>query len=277
MKYQIFIAAAVVLAVGACKTPYRATDQPKTTTDSTASIVDTSSAIKPMATPPDSVAKPVMDSTVMDTSMRQIPDSAKMKPVTDTVAKQPVIDSVRDNPQVDSAQKQEATDSVKTSTTISGKAQPATTAPTVAEAAFNKQYPGASDVVWSAYDSLAAIPIDMRLTGWKKMKSEDHMVKFNYKDEAYYAWYDSKGKFIGSATPIPIEDVNKLPAAVKTAVNNAIKTRYAGYTVSQVNRETQAGKKSYEVELTKDESKVRMLVSATGKIGQIYRYTAEKK
>ena len=105
------------------------------------------------------------------------------------------------------------------------------------------------------------------------MDTEDHMVKFESNGETYYAWYDSNGKWIGSASPMT--DLKKLPPAVTTAVNNAIKTRYAGYTVSQVNREFQTGKKSYEVELTKDDNKVRMLVNSAGKITQIYRYKAE--
>ena len=49
MKFQFFIATAVVLAMAACKTPYKATDRPKTATDSTASITDTSSAMKQIA------------------------------------------------------------------------------------------------------------------------------------------------------------------------------------------------------------------------------------
>jgi hypothetical protein len=60
-------------------------------------------------------------------------------------------------------------------------------------------------------------------------------------------------------------------------VNNAIKTRYTEYNISQVNREFQTGKKSYEVELTKGDDKVRMLVSSAGKITQIFKYAAEKK
>src|SRR5690606_24380428 len=131
------------------------------------------------------------------------------------------------------------------------------------------------NVEWSSYDSLAAVPIDMRLTGWKKMDAEDHMVKFDYKDETHYAWYDDKGKWIGTATPM--EDVTKLPAPVKTAVNNAIKTRYNGYAVSKMNKESQAGKKAYEIELTKEDSKVRMLVTSAGKVTQIFKYAADKK
>ena len=54
------------------------------------------------------------------------------------------------------------------------------------------------------------------------MDTQDHMVKFDVNDETYYAWYDSNGKWIGSASPL--EDLTKLPEVVTTAVKNAIKT-----------------------------------------------------
>ena len=70
--------------------------------------------------------------------------------------------------------------------------------------------------------------------------------------------------------------LTKLPVAVNTAVKNAIKTRYTGYTISNVNREFQKDKKTYEVELKKDDNKVRMLVNADGKITQVFKYAKDK-
>jgi len=165
-----------------------------------------------------------------------------------------------------------AADSAKMATDSSSAA---VKPPDAIETAFTKQYADASNVVWSNYDSLANVPIDMRLTGWKKMDSEDYMAKFDLSGETYYAWYDNNGKWIGSASPMT--DFTKLPAAVNTAVKNAMKTRYQGYTISQVNREFQTGKKAYEVELTKDDNTVRMLVNSTGKITQIFKYKKEQK
>lgn len=295
MKFQVLITAAVVLAMAACKTPYKATDRPTTTTDSTASVTDTTSAMNKMLVSTDSAMSKI------DSTNKSLPDSAKVSSPMDTTQAKPAIDSVRATPdsvkatpqpdsvkatttqpdsikatpQPDSTKMQSATDSMKATPAIDSTAK-SMEAPAAVEAVFTKQYPGATNVVWSAYDSLAAVPIDMRLTGWKKLDGEDYLVKFDLKDEPYYAWYDSKGKWIGSASPL--EDITKLPAAVTTAVNNAIKTRYAGYKVSQVNREFQTGKKSYEVELTKeDDAKVRMMVTSAGKISQIFKYAAEKK
>jgi len=146
--------------------------------------------------------------------------------------------------------------------------------PAVVEPVFSKQYPTASNAVWTKYDSLANVPIDMRLTGWKKLDAEDHMVKFDFQDETYYAWYDSNGKWIGSA--YTMKDISKLPVKVKTAVQNAIKARYAGYEISQVNRELQTGKSAYEVELAKGDNEVRLLVTPDGKITQIFKYSKQK-
>jgi hypothetical protein len=270
MKFQLFVLTAVVLTIGACKTPYKATDNPRPATDSTAAVKDTSSAaMNKMPVSTDSTSVPKMDSI-----SKALPDSAKILSKTDSVQAKPVTDSAMAIPELDSTKMRSATDSVKTTPAIDSSAK-SMEAPAAVEAVFTKQYPGATNVVWSTYDSLAAIPIDMRLTGWKKMDAEDYMVKFELKDDDYYAWYDGNGKWIGSASPM--KDFTKLPAAVNTAVKNAIKSRYTEYNISQVNREFQTGKKSYEVELTKGDDKVRMLVSSAGKVTQIFKYAAGKK
>jgi len=250
MKFQLLITGAVALAIAACKSPYKATDNPKPAADATASATNTTLTNK-MPMPTDSATMPKTDtSTMLDSLSNALPDSVKISSRPDTAQMKTPVDTA--------------------STMLPPQLQTKSQAPAVIESVFNKQYPGATNMKWSTYDSLAAIPIDMRLTGWKKMDAEDYMVKFDLKGETYYAWYNSKGKWIGSASPMT--DLDKLPAAVKTALNNAIKTRYTGYSITQVNREFETGKKSYEVELTKDDGKVRMMVSSNGKIGQIYRY-----
>ncbi|MGZ8553903.1 MAG: hypothetical protein ACXWV8_10890 [Chitinophagaceae bacterium] len=275
MKFQLFIVATAVLATSACKTPYKATDNPVPAKDSTASVMDTSSTMNKMPVSTDSTHMSKMDSTRIDSTSRALPDSAKISSQTDSVHAKPVTDSAMNTPVLDSTKMQPATDSAKTTAAIdTASKSTGATAPAAVEAMFTKQYAGATNAVWSGYDSLAAVPIDLRMAGWKKMYAEDHLVKFDLKDESYYAWYDSNGKWIGSASPMT--DITKLPVAVNTAVKNAIKSRYVGYTISQVNREFQTGKKSYEVELTKDDKKVRMLVNSAGKITQIFKYASDK-
>jgi len=290
MKFQLFIGGVMLLAMGACKTPYKATDQPRSAMDSTTSTVDsTSSTMNNTASPvdttttmnnvatSDTTARTGMDSAkvdsgrVIDSASQQLPDSSKMLSKPDSTQVQPGVDSAMNNAATDSSNAQTTTDAVPAKDSSSAN----TAAPAAVESVFTKQYAGATNIVWSAYDSLAATPIDLRLTGWKKMDAEDHMVKFDYKDENYYAWYDNSGKWVGSA--YTMKDLTKLPPAVNTAVNNAIKSRYKEYNVSQVNREMQTGKKPvYEVELKKDDSKVRMLVTTEGKISQIFKYSADK-
>jgi len=142
--------------------------------------------------------------------------------------------------------------------------------PAAAQTAFTTQYAGATNVVWANYDSLAAVPIDLRMTGWKRMDAEDLLVKFDLENENYYAWYDSDGNWVGSA--YTMKDPAKLPAAVDAAVKNAVKTKYTGYSITNVNREFQKNKKAYEIELKKDDSTVRMLVNSDGKIIKALKY-----
>lgn len=284
MKFQFFVVAAVVLAIGACKTTYKATDRPGTATDSTASATDTTAAMNNMPASTDSSNTSKMDTSraVIDSTAQALPDSAKISSATDSAATKQVTDSAMrtqdssmNKPQLDSARTQPATDSTQVQAKTDSSAA-GVQAPEALETAFTKQYPGATNVIWTNYDSLAAVPIDMRLTGWKKMDADDYMVTFDFKDQKYYGWYDNTGKWIGSA--YAMEDFTKLPAAVNTAVNNAIKKRYSDYNITRVNREFKTGNKSaYEVELSKDDNKVRMLVNADGKITQIFKYAADKK
>lgn len=277
MKLKILFAVAVVFSFAACKTPYKATDRPTTpAVDSTSSTVDTtarSANTNPLTTDSikvsakiDSIRTPV---TMDSTKVPSIPDSTKMPSKPDSTKMPSKIDSVKIPSATDSSKISSAIDSVKTPST--DKSSPASVSVSSAtEAAFTAQYPGATNVVWSNYDSLAAVPIDLRLAGWKKMGAEDHLVKFDLDNENYYAWYDSDGKWVGSA--YTMKDFTKLPAAVNTAIKNAIKTRYQDYNITNVNREFQKNKKTYEVELKKDDNKVKMLVTADGKITQVFKY-----
>ena len=262
MTLKVFFAVAVLASFAACKTPYKATDKPTPKVDSSSSTVDTKSSstnTNPLTT--DSVKTSAkIDSLRMPVTT----DSAKIPSVPDST-KAPVI--------ADSTKISSTTDSTK-STSINKPSAATVIVPAATLTAFTAQYPGATNVVWSSYDSLAAVPIDLRMAGWKKMDADDHLVKFDLDNENYYAWYDSDGKWVGSA--YTMTDITKLPPAVNTAVKNAIKTRYAGYTISTVNREFQKDKKTYEVELVKDDNKVKMLVNSDGKITQVFKYVKDK-
>ena len=275
MKFRFFIVAAAIVGIAACKSPYKATDRSKGTTDTTASATDTSATMNnPSTADTSGVSR-------MDTTMRQLPDSAKMdstsKPFPDSVRTDTTNTTFRDSTRMDSTRSdttmRSSTDTSNTNPSVDATSTQSQAPPEV-EPVFTKQYPGAVNPVWSHYDSLAAVPIDMRLTGWKGLDPEDHMVKFEFEDETYYAWYDSKGKWIASTHNV--KDISKLPAKVQTAVQNAIKTRYTGYEIAEVHRELQPANKAYEVQLTKDDNEVRMLVTPAGKITQIFKYSKQK-
>lgn len=128
------------------------------------------------------------------------------------------------------------------------------------QTSFTTQYPTATNVVWTNYDAAVAVPIDWEMAGWTTLDPQDYLVRFDMDNENYYAWYDSDGNWIGSV--YVMKDVTQLPAAVSTAVNN----KYAGYEVTNVNREFQKDRMAYEVELKKDDSKVKLLVDTDGNI-----------
>lgn len=132
--------------------------------------------------------------------------------------------------------------------------------PATMQTAFTTQYPTATNVVWTNYDAAVAVPIDWEMAGWTTMDADDYLVRFNMDNEDYYAWYDGDGNWIGSA--YVITDHSKLPEPVHTTVS----TKYAGYTIDKVNREFQKEKIAYEVELKKDDSKVKLLLDGEGNV-----------
>ncbi len=154
-----------------------------------------------------------------------------------------------------------STDSTSVSTT--DPASPASATVTVPEGtrtAFTTQYPTATNVVWTNYDTQAEVPIDWEMAGWTTLDANDYLVRFDMDSESYYSWYDSDGNWIGSA--YVMKDVTKLPEAVTKVINE----KYSGYTVKSVNREFQKDRMAYEVELTKTDGKAKILVDDNGAI-----------
>lgn len=145
------------------------------------------------------------------------------------------------------------TDTVSTKTTT-------ITVPPAIQTTFTTQYPTSTNVLWSKYDTMTVVPIDWEMAGWTTMDADDYLVRFDMDKENYYAWYDSDGNWIGSA--YVLKDHTQLPAAVNTVITN----KYAGYSIIGVNREFQKDRVAYEIEMKKDNSKVKLLVDADGNI-----------
>lgn len=128
--------------------------------------------------------------------------------------------------------------------------------PSTTKASFESKYPAATNVQWSRYTEPAMV--EWEFTGWPTLDTGDYVVMFDYDGYDYYAWYDDNGNWISTVYTIP--DNSQLPAAV----NNAIKNRYAGYTIVEVDKEMDKNRTAYEVELQKGEDKVKVLLAEDG-------------
>jgi uncharacterized membrane protein YkoI len=125
--------------------------------------------------------------------------------------------------------------------------------------AFTTQYPGATTVVWSAYDA-SLLPIDWELSGWPEMDQGDYVVTYSISSDKYYTWYDSDANWIGTA--YVVNDYKSLPAAINAMIND----KYAGYTIVAVNKEMQKDRMAYEIQLKSGDSKAKLLVDENGNI-----------
>lgn len=151
------------------------------------------------------------------------------------------------------------TDSITVNTDVSNT--PPTTsivAPEPIQTSFRQKYPDVRDVTWSRYEPVTTF--DWEWSGWPALDTGDYMARFNWNNSDYWAWYDSDYNWIGSVARI--SDYNSLPAAV----NNRINTDYNGYTIVEVDLENDKDKNAYEIDLTKGEDKVTLLLDENGKI-----------
>ena len=124
---------------------------------------------------------------------------------------------------------------------------------------FVSAYPTASDVVWVMYDA-STVPVDLELTGWPDMDRSDYVATFYMNGDKYYAYYDPNGDWIGTA--YAITDFTALP----TPINTMITSKYAGYTITHVDRVMQKDRIAYEVQLKNGNSKSKIFVDENGKI-----------
>ena len=124
---------------------------------------------------------------------------------------------------------------------------------------FERHYPDATNVTWSNFDA-ATVPIDWELTDWAVLDADDYVVKFNMGNDAYFAWYDANGTWIGSA--YTMSATSTLPAAVTTTLNSQFKD----YTIESIQKETWKDKTAYELKLVSGDNRVKLLVDANGTI-----------
>lgn len=130
--------------------------------------------------------------------------------------------------------------------------------PTNIRSGFAIAYPDASNIIWNNYD-VNTVPIDWDLAGWAAY-TPTYVATFNMGNDTYYAWYDSNGNLIGTATAVT--DYSKLPYVV----NNMIHDKYPGYTIDKIQREMKNSQTAYEIKLSNGDQKVKLLVDSNGTI-----------
>lgn len=130
--------------------------------------------------------------------------------------------------------------------------------PATARTSFETKYPAATNVEWKRYNE--PVPVEWELTDWPRLDTGDYVVLFDYDGYDYYSWYDESGNWISSSYTMP--DHSQLPAAV----NNAIKSQFAGYTIVEVDKEIDKNRSAYEVELQKGDDKMKVLFAENGDV-----------
>jgi hypothetical protein len=140
--------------------------------------------------------------------------------------------------------------------------------PSEIKSSFSTQYPTATNVVWTTYDASVTPLVDWDLNGWPAAGEGAYVATFNLNNDTYYAWYAANNDWIGTA--YAVSDYKSLPPAINTMLND----KFAGYTISSVNREMKKGQMAYELQLKNGESKIKVLVDDNGNI--IKQKTVEK-
>ncbi|WP_460571242.1 PepSY-like domain-containing protein [Flaviaesturariibacter terrae] len=124
---------------------------------------------------------------------------------------------------------------------------------------FASQFPGATNIHWSAYDA-TVVPVDWELNGWPALTGNDYMVTFDQYGNRYYAWYDASGNWIGSS--YAVTNLGTLPAGISTMLAQ----NYSGYTIESAHREQWKGNAAYQIKLRNYDGKLKLLVDENGAI-----------
>lgn len=147
-----------------------------------------------------------------------------------------------------------------TTTATTTTTTPATTTvdvdvPQATRTSFETKYPNANNVKWTRYE----VRSDRAQGDWDyTLDTGDYQVMFNWDGEDYYAWYDD-GNWVRATSPV--KDHSKLPANI----NAEIRKNYAGYEITEVDKEHDKDRTTYEVELKKGEDKVKVHYDENGK------------
>ena len=128
--------------------------------------------------------------------------------------------------------------------------------PVAIRTTFNSKYPTATRVIWYKY---TPDPIRPEPTAWNYyMDPDDYYVTFVMDDADYVAWYDN-GQWIRSSQTLM---VTELPIAVQ----NAIKSQYPGFVITDIDFETDNKQSVYEVDLESGAQRWKVHYNAAGAV-----------
>ena len=88
----------------------------------------------------------------------------------------------------------------------------------------------------------------------------DTVVSYNWDGTEYWTWYDDKNNWVGTVSPVT--DHASLPAAV----NKTVQTEFAGYTITNVDKENDKNRTAYEIEMSKGDDRMKALIAENGKV-----------
>ena len=123
---------------------------------------------------------------------------------------------------------------------------------------FETKYPTASNVRWVRIDPDDRMDIDNTDVRYN-LDANDYQVRFNMDNMDYVAWYDD-GTWIYSSARVP--DHSLLPAAV----NERLRNDYPGYSIVEVDRNSDKDRTMYEVNIEKGSDKWKLLIAENGEV-----------
>jgi hypothetical protein len=124
---------------------------------------------------------------------------------------------------------------------------------------FETAYPNATNVTWTRYDEPVST-IEWDWTAWPVLDTNDYVVNYDWNGMDYYTWYDENGNWIGSTGTVT--DIANLP----TAVSNAVKKQFSGYTVTSVDKENDKNREAYEIKMERGDDKMKALITSDGTV-----------
>lgn len=130
--------------------------------------------------------------------------------------------------------------------------------PEATRTAFQTRYPKVTNVTWRRYEPTNSIEWDW--AGWPTLDTSDYVATYNWDGTEYWTWYDDKNNWVGTVSRV--SDYKNLPEAV----NNRIASDFAGYTITSVDKENDKDRTAYEIDLTKGDDKMTVLIAENGKV-----------